>query len=268
MIRYDCFEWLAPQMTDEIVVTSLSGQRVEWGHLSQREADLNLGSMGNALAVGIGLALALNVVGLLGSAGARAQWSTGAPGIGFALGAALSFGLVLALTQHEVAELDGRVRSAFTMGIVGLLAVPFVAGNFWLRVATTALMYAGLGHAMQLMVGLAGWPALGNVVFFGVGAYTAGLLNLNAEVPVPIAVTLGGVVAAAVSVAASRAMRWPLNSPRRARPPIPGGRMFRRTTTSTSSKGRARSRPSCCASCPRRAWPASTPCSSRSEAEG
>jgi len=59
MIRYDCFEWLAPQMTDQIVVTSLSGQRVEWGHLSKRDADLNLGSMGNALAVGIGLALAL-----------------------------------------------------------------------------------------------------------------------------------------------------------------------------------------------------------------
>ena len=59
MIRYDCFEWLAPQMTDQLVVTSLSGQRVEWGHISKRDADLNLGSMGNALALGIGLALAL-----------------------------------------------------------------------------------------------------------------------------------------------------------------------------------------------------------------
>jgi hypothetical protein len=58
MIRYDCFEWLAPLLTDQLVVTSLSGQRVEWGHLSKRDADLNLGSMGNALAVGIGLALA------------------------------------------------------------------------------------------------------------------------------------------------------------------------------------------------------------------
>jgi sulfopyruvate decarboxylase subunit beta len=59
MIRYDCFAWLTAQMTDQLVVTSLSGQRVEWGHLSKRDADLNLGSMGNALAVGIGLALAL-----------------------------------------------------------------------------------------------------------------------------------------------------------------------------------------------------------------
>ena len=37
--------------------------------------------------------------------------------------AAASFGLVLALTQHEVAALDGRVRSAFTMLLVGLLAL-------------------------------------------------------------------------------------------------------------------------------------------------
>ena len=59
MIRYECFEWLAPLLTDQLVVTSLSGQRVEWGHLSKRDADLNLGSMGNALSVGIGLALAL-----------------------------------------------------------------------------------------------------------------------------------------------------------------------------------------------------------------
>ena len=59
MIRYDCFEWLAPLLTDQLVVTSLSGQRVEWGHVSKRDVDLNLGSMGNALAVGMGLALAL-----------------------------------------------------------------------------------------------------------------------------------------------------------------------------------------------------------------
>ena len=35
MIRYECFEWLAPLMTDQLVVTSLSGQRVEMGPLVQ-----------------------------------------------------------------------------------------------------------------------------------------------------------------------------------------------------------------------------------------
>lgn len=52
-------EQLAPLVTDQLVVTSLSGQRVEWGHLSQHEGNLLLGSMGNALSVGLGLALAL-----------------------------------------------------------------------------------------------------------------------------------------------------------------------------------------------------------------
>jgi sulfopyruvate decarboxylase subunit beta len=59
MQRYDCLEQLAPLISNQLVVTSLSGQRVEWGHLCQHEGNLLLGSMGNALAVGVGLALAL-----------------------------------------------------------------------------------------------------------------------------------------------------------------------------------------------------------------
>ena len=78
MIRYDCFEWLAPLMTDQLVVTSLSGQRVEWGHLSKREADLNLGSMGNALAVGIGLALVRKAVQRMEGE----VWAESTPGAG------------------------------------------------------------------------------------------------------------------------------------------------------------------------------------------
>ena len=58
MLRYECLEQLAPLITDQLIVTSLSGQRVEWGHLSKHEGNLLLGSMGNALSVGLGLALA------------------------------------------------------------------------------------------------------------------------------------------------------------------------------------------------------------------
>ena len=59
MIRYECLELMAPLMTDHLVVTSQSGQRIEWGHLSNHEGNLLLGMMGCALGVGIGLALAL-----------------------------------------------------------------------------------------------------------------------------------------------------------------------------------------------------------------
>ena len=57
--RFECLQILAPLITDQLVVTSLSGQKVEWSHLSKHEGNLLLGSMGNALAVGMGLALFL-----------------------------------------------------------------------------------------------------------------------------------------------------------------------------------------------------------------
>jgi sulfopyruvate decarboxylase subunit beta len=59
MIRHDCLELLATRMTDQLVVTSQSGQRIEWSHLSDREGNLPIGMMGCAIGVGAGLALAL-----------------------------------------------------------------------------------------------------------------------------------------------------------------------------------------------------------------
>ena len=59
MKRFDCMEVMAPLVKDEIVVTSGSGQRVEWGHLSQHDGNLFVGSLGNALGVGLGVALCL-----------------------------------------------------------------------------------------------------------------------------------------------------------------------------------------------------------------
>lgn len=90
----------------------------------------------------VGLALALDVAGAASGLGARAQWAQIGAGVGFAVLAAVSFGLVLALTQHEVAALDGRFRSAFTMAIVGVFAsavtvsqggphLPYAPSGWW-----------------------------------------------------------------------------------------------------------------------------------------
>ncbi|HEY7320710.1 MAG TPA: thiamine pyrophosphate-dependent enzyme [Candidatus Binatia bacterium] len=59
MIRHDCLALLAGKITDQLIVTSQSGQRIEWSHLSQREGNLLVGMMGCAIGVGTGLALAL-----------------------------------------------------------------------------------------------------------------------------------------------------------------------------------------------------------------
>jgi sulfopyruvate decarboxylase subunit beta len=59
MNRYDCLQVLVPLIADHLVVTSQSGQRIEWGSLSRHDGNLLLGEMGVALSVGAGLAMAL-----------------------------------------------------------------------------------------------------------------------------------------------------------------------------------------------------------------
>jgi sulfopyruvate decarboxylase subunit beta len=59
MIRYDCLKLLAPRITDQLVVTSLSGQKIEWASLSHHSGNFLVGTMGTALGVGIGLAIGL-----------------------------------------------------------------------------------------------------------------------------------------------------------------------------------------------------------------
>jgi drug/metabolite transporter (DMT)-like permease len=115
-----------------------------------------------------GLALALDVSGAASGLGARAQWGRMGIGVGFALVAGASFGLVLALTQYEVADLDGRLRTAITMGIVGVLALlgtstqggmhwPDAVAGWW-GLAALTLLY---GTAFTIMFTLL--PRLGVV---------------------------------------------------------------------------------------------------------
>ena len=59
MIRHECLKLLAARMSNQLVVTSQSGQRIEWAELSKHEGNLLLGMMGCAIGVATGLALAL-----------------------------------------------------------------------------------------------------------------------------------------------------------------------------------------------------------------
>jgi thiamine pyrophosphate-dependent acetolactate synthase large subunit-like protein len=58
MNRNACLEALVPYITDQLVVPSVSGQWI-WGQLCKHDGNLLLGSMGNALGVGLGMALGL-----------------------------------------------------------------------------------------------------------------------------------------------------------------------------------------------------------------
>ena len=95
----------------------------------------------------VGLALALDVFGAASGLGASGQWARIGAGVAFALAAAGTFGLALVVTQQETADVDGRVRTATTMTVAGLIALAMVGAQ-------------GGFHLPQAMAGWAGLAAL------------------------------------------------------------------------------------------------------------
>ncbi len=124
----------------------------------------------------IGLAMALDVFGAASGLGAAGQWSRIGAGVAFAVAAGATFGLAMILTQREAGDVDGRLRTASTMTITGLIALTVVAaqGGFhmpqatpgWWGLAALTFLY---GTAFTIMftvlpkLGVAGNSAIMNV---------------------------------------------------------------------------------------------------------
>lgn len=102
----------------------------------------------------VGLALALDVFGAASGLGASGQWSRIGAGVGFALAAGATFGLALVLTQHEAGDVDGRVRTATTMTIAGLVALVTVALQGGFHLPTAPAGWGGLA-ALTFLYGTA-----------------------------------------------------------------------------------------------------------------
>ena len=92
----------------------------------------------------VGLALALDVSGAASGLGASAHWGQIGAGVAFGVTAGAVFGLAMILTQHEAGDLDGRVRTASTMGITGLIALVVVAAQGGFHLPTAPLGWVGL----------------------------------------------------------------------------------------------------------------------------
>jgi branched-chain amino acid transport system permease protein len=60
--------------------------------------------------------------------------------------------------------------------IVVLAILPMLVNNYWLRIATGALMWAGLACSWNMLGGYAGYINFGHSAFFGLGAYVTALL--------------------------------------------------------------------------------------------
>jgi branched-chain amino acid transport system permease protein len=69
--------------------------------------------------------------------------------------------------------------AVWALGILALCILPLLlqaGGNFWVRIADTALLYVLLALGLNIVVGFAGLLDLGFVAFFAIGAYLYGLM--------------------------------------------------------------------------------------------
>ena len=93
----------------------------------------------------------------------------------------LVYALVAPLTSLDAAQSAG---------------LPLLADKLWFRIATIIAMWVVMASAWNLIGGLTGYAAFGNVAFFGIGAYTCGMLVSRAHWPLYLALPFAPLAAA------------------------------------------------------------------------
>jgi drug/metabolite transporter (DMT)-like permease len=128
-----------------------------------------------------GLALALDVTGAVSGLGVQGQWQRIGEGLSYALIAAASFGLLLTLTQQEVAGVDARLRTALCWlrdswhlpqtgtGWLGLVLLTALYGTGITIVLTVLPRLGVMGNSpilnIEPVVALVlAWPILGQTI--------------------------------------------------------------------------------------------------------
>jgi branched-chain amino acid transport system permease protein len=84
-------------------------------------------------------------------------------------------------------------------------ALPFMADNYILRIATSMLMYATLALSWNFIGGFAGYPSFATAAFFGLGAYAGAVLQTKG-VPMVAAWIVAGLIVTVFAAAVGRAI--------------------------------------------------------------
>src|SRR6185437_15541364 len=98
-------------------------------------------------------------------------------------------------------QLRGGASGALIIVVVVMLALPLVVKNsFALEILIRILLFAFVGTAWNLLGGYAKQLSLGHAAFFGLGAYTSTLLQIDFGISPWIGMVAGGVVGMVASL--------------------------------------------------------------------
>ena len=93
----------------------------------------------------------------------------------------------------EAIKKSGLASFLILAGIV-LSLCPFFLNTYGLRILTNIFMFAVITQAINLIAGHTGYPAFGNVVFFGLGAYGTGIMMVKFQLPFVASLLLGSIL--------------------------------------------------------------------------
>lgn len=92
------------------------------------------------------------------------------------------------------------VIAVAVIAVIVLTMLPFMLSSYFLRLATTVMMYGVLAWSWNFIGGFAGYPSLGTAAFFGFGAYTGALVLTHHFVPFWLSPIAGGIASLAMAV--------------------------------------------------------------------
>ena len=84
--------------------------------------------------------------------------------------------------------------------VAAALAVPALGSRFYTFLANDVLIWALFATSLNLLVGYTGLVSFGHAAYFGIGAYTTGILMKKASVPFVLAFPAAGVLAGAFAL--------------------------------------------------------------------
>ena len=78
-------------------------------------------------------------------------------------------------------KLQGKTYKIILLIALLVCAVfPYIVSGFWIRLLTSIFLYAILAQGLNIIAGFTGYAAFGNMIFFGLGGYTVGILMVKA----------------------------------------------------------------------------------------
>lgn len=95
------------------------------------------------------------------------------------------------------------VRILIGLALAGMIALPFFVSGYIVYVANMLMVYVVLALGMHFVIGEAGQFSLAHAALYGVGIYTAGLLNNAFHPSMLLCILAGGLVATLLGVIVS-----------------------------------------------------------------